>query len=173
MRLTTSAQESDRACGDTPFGAIVLAGTYGWGGADLSQLPPRPLADVVFEPIIFSPLRWLQSGGVARVVVCANGSTRVLRERLGTSDLRLQIDYEEEHHPRGPAGCIYDAAMRANGAPLVVVEATVVPTIDLGDLLRAHGDSQAALTVVTSHTEDERGSAPAGIYVLDREVLDY
>lgn len=163
----------DRFEADGRFAAIVLAGTYGWGDADVPHFPPRSLAEIVFEPVISYPLQWLRAGGAARAVVCANGSAGALRARLGTSHHGLTLTYAADRFPRGPAGCLRDAAAMVNGDQVVVVESTVIPTCNLGELLRAHRDSGAALTVVTAPMVRGDEPGPAGIYVVDRRAVDH
>lgn len=170
--MTTSSQRSF----DRRFDALVLAGSYGWGGAHIPGLPPRPLAPVALKPLITYALDWLEGGGARSARVCANGSSSILRDQLGASYSGIDLIYEEDTMPRGPAGCVRDAARHTSCDTLIVTEGTIVPRIDLNSLLHAHAESGAALTVVTSCTNrcaDGDWTEPLGIYVFSRRALSF
>ncbi len=133
---------------------IVLAGVHAWGESALEQVCPRPLLPVVGRPLAWYVLDWLGRQGVTQGSICANSDTRVFRECLAHAALNdMALTYYEDTMPRGPAGCIRDAAI-SEADTLVVVEATVATDIDLGPLLAAHRQARAALTTVVA------GSAP-------------
>ena len=153
--------------------AIILAGTYDWSGSRFEALGPRPLVPVALSPLISYALRWLHGGGLERVTVCANGATWSVRAALGDGvGLGLSIDYHLDTTPRGAAGCVRDAARGTDAETLVIADGTVIPTVDLGELLDAHRRSGAAVTAVV-HREASRGAAltPGGAYVFSRRVL--
>ena len=67
---------------------------------------------VAQQPLILYVLRWLGDAGIADVTVCANSSTRAVREQLANgASLDLALKYYEDHTPRGAAGCARDAAL--------------------------------------------------------------
>jgi NDP-sugar pyrophosphorylase family protein len=121
-------------------------------------------------------LLWLHEGGVREAAVCANRETRVAGARLRQyvpSDVSFAL--LEDLAPRGPAGCVRDAA--GDAQTLVVVDGTTVPLPDLRTLLASHRASGAALTVVV-HAEpgrDGKGGrqVPSGIYVFERRALEH
>jgi NDP-sugar pyrophosphorylase family protein len=78
--------------------------------------------------------------------------------------------------PRGAAGSARDAVSTTEAQTLVVAEGTVIPTVDLRELLLQHQTSGACVTVVV-HCEARRyGSpglhVPSGIYVFNRAALE-
>ena len=90
----------------------------------------------------------------------------------------MGITYYEDLTPRGAAGCVRDAADQRDAQTLVVVDGTAIPAVDLDQLLAAHVLSGAAMSVVGhrdpgTNTQGYRPLTPAGIYVLDRRVLDF
>src|SRR5512132_2379028 len=88
---------------------IVLAGSYHWGSSLFDRLLRGPMVPVALEPLISYPLRWLRDGGIPSVTVCANSATHEVRRFLGSGDaLAMDIDYFEDHAPRGAAGCVRD-----------------------------------------------------------------
>src|SRR5262249_30639046 len=93
--------------------AVILAGTHHWSGSSFERLAPRPLVPVALLPLISYPLRWLRTGGLRSVTVCANGTTSAIADVIGDgTGFGLQIDYYQDGTPRGAAGCVRDAGLR-------------------------------------------------------------
>ncbi|MEP0842128.1 MAG: NDP-sugar synthase [Phycisphaerae bacterium] len=155
---------------------IVLAGIHAWGGCILEQICPRPLLSVAGRPLIWYGLEWLRSGGVGRATICANSDTESLRFWLGGGrDLGLSLDYYEDTMPRGPAGCIKDAGEHGDADTFVVLEGTLLPSVDLAGMLAAHRAAGASLTVAVrgqSGRDPNAPSEPVGIYVVSRAALE-
>lgn len=155
---------------------IVLAGAHAWGESILERVCPRPLLPVAGRPLIWFALDWLRRSGLSDVTVCANSDTHVLRNCLGDGATQgLSLDYYEDVMPRGPAGCARDAAYQTSGDLFVVVEAMILPRIDLADVLAEHLKSRSALTVVATRPGsggDERALEPAGVYVVSKSALE-
>lgn len=158
---------------------MILAGVHAWGACPLEDVAPRPLLPVADRPLICHVLDWFARGAVSRATVCANSDTRALREALGTRrGDAVAIDYFEDRMPRGPAGCARDAAFSV-GEPAetyVVADGTILPQIDLCELLDHHRRADASVTVVVSGTTAARNPhagllEPAGIYVFSAEAL--
>lgn len=158
---------------------VVLAGVHGWGECVLDSVVPRSLVPIAGSSLIMHTLNWLRDGGVRKVKICANGDSQVLHDWLGTgSPLNLSLDYYEDRMPRGPAGCARDAVIDSSASIFVVVEGTVVPRVDVLDLLSAHRRSGAVLTVVVRQAgaaarNGQQKLEPAGIYVFSRTTLSF
>ena len=161
----------------SPYLGVVLAGTYSWREAPLERLLPRPLLPVAGSPLISYSLRWLRAGGIDNATICS--SSRRVQTHVGDGkSLTMGITYYEDLTPRGAAGCVRDAAIERDAQTLVVVDGTAIPAVDLDQLLAAHVLSGAAMSVVGhrdpgTNTQGYRPLTPAGIYVLDRRVLDF
>jgi NDP-sugar pyrophosphorylase family protein len=151
---------------------IVLAGAYSGGLCALDQLAPRPLLPVAQQPLVTYALRWMASGGLRSVTICANSEARSIRARLKSSAFGLHLDYLEDWNPRGAAGCARDAGVRVKADVFVVADATSVPVVDLADLLASHEASEAAITVVVG-TNGAGRLRPSGVYVFDRRSFAY
>ena len=180
---------------------IVLAGTQSWGECPLERVVPRPLAPIINVPLVNHVLFWLSEAGIEHATICGNSKSKMLRASLsgdngngngngnrnahpgapgqpvGLPSL-LKIDYYQDVAPRGPAGCVKDAGSCHHFDASVVVEGTILPTVDLGVVLRAHQESDAALTVVVSNQAaggeaDESILVPLGIYIFSRRAMDY
>ncbi len=168
-----ATSDADDVCG------IVLAGTHHWGDGVFERVLRGPLLPVAHTPLINYPLQWLRDAGIQSAVLCANSATPSLREVLGDgSRMQLALDYFEDHEPRGPAGCARDAAVMTNAKIFVVIEGTIVPTLDFSAMIAAHRKSGAVATVVVEFDRRRRGMAsgvrrqPAGIYVFERSALE-
>jgi NDP-sugar pyrophosphorylase family protein len=153
---------------------IVLAGTHHWKDSAFSRLAPRPLLPVGDRPLLGHVLRWFEDAGLQAVSVCINAGVAAARHRLRELT-SLRVDIAEDRTPRGPAGCVRDAALQSRAQTFVVIDGTVVPTVDFGALVRAHRASGAALTIV-AHDSPNHASRrlvqPNGIYVFDRSLTD-
>jgi mannose-1-phosphate guanylyltransferase len=177
----TDAPASLPACADseaTGIVGIVLAGSHHWGDGVFERVLRGPLLPVAHTPLIEYPLQWLRDAGVRSAILCANSATRSLKTVLGdSSGDSLTLQYFEDHEPRGPAGCARDAALMSNAEQFVVIEGTIVPTLDFDAMMTAHRASGAAATVVVEFDRRRRGMAsgiqrqPAGIYVFERSAL--
>lgn len=164
--------------GHEPIRAVILAGSFVWGNSMLSGGLRSPLAHVALEPMIYQPLRWLRDAGVADVTICAHQGADDLEARLARAGgdggtLRVLAD----RSPRGTAGCVRDAMMQIGAERLVVVEGSILPSIDLGELLDSHEASGAVATVVVEIDRRATGPGanvpqPGGIYVFERAALE-
>lgn len=157
---------------------VILAGEHPWRGDVLDGRFPRSLWPIVGRPVICHVLTWLRDAGVSDVSICANSQTDVMQKHLGgDAAAGLKIDYVEDVAPRGPAGCVRDAAGTSAWELVVAVEGSVVPRVDLRELLSAHRRSGAALTVVVGRNVPTVGGGdslqPAGLYVFSKVALGY
>ena len=109
-----------------------------------------------------------------------NGDTAAIRGRLGGGEsLGLTLHYFEDRMPRGPAGCMRDAAVDSTAETFLVVEGTMLPQANIAELLGSHQDSGTALTVAAVNAGPPRKGCepasdrlePAGIYVFSRAAL--
>ncbi len=158
---------------------IILAGVHNWGHEALEDVVCRPLLPIAGRPLIRHVINWFHQEGVSRAVVCANSNTRILRGNLGGGEgLGVSLEYYEDQMPRGPAGCARDAASAASGNVYVVAEGTIVPKVNLAELLETHQRRRAALTVVMADLDpaDERAGAtpePVGIYLFSPSAFEH
>ncbi|HXK10014.1 MAG TPA: NDP-sugar synthase [Vicinamibacteria bacterium] len=148
---------------------IVLAGAYP-GHDTIDLLAPRPLLPAAQRPLVSYAIRWMADGGVETATICANTAARAVRARLGRYAYGASLDYLEDWHPRGAAGCARDAGLRTTAGTFVVADGTAVPVAELADLLERHRAERAAITAVVA--ADTAGRLqPSGFYVFDRRAL--
>lgn len=158
---------------------IILAGVHQWRASAFERRLPRTLVPIANRPLVEYSLGWLRNSGVDGVRICANSDTAALRRHLGDgASHHLDIDYYEDRMPRGPAGCIADAARDGDSDCVLVVEGTVIPNqLDTRKIIESHCNAGVALTVVVSSADPSQPAngriAPAGIYVFSRAALEH
>ena len=157
---------------------IVLAGTHAWGRCPLESVICRPLMPIAARPLLWHILAWMGQKGISRATVCGNSDTAAMCRGMTTAGTAgVSLAYSEDAMPRGPAGCLRDAAIDCDADTFVVVDGTILPQADLDALLQAHRESEAILTVVVAGTGEPDGPGrpvrkPVGIYVVSRAVLE-
>jgi NDP-sugar pyrophosphorylase family protein len=141
-------------------------------------------------------IRWLKEGGIGAATVCANIGSRALRARLASqTPPGMELTFQEDPTPRGPAGCVRDAWSGSDAETVVVVDGTTIPVVDLQAVLDAHFKTGAAMTVVVDETPTACATCrsrwcancsgplpsqvgrpgvqtPSGVYVFDRRAFD-
>lgn len=157
--------------------AVILAGTHGWRDELLDALCPRLLWPIANRPVGQIVLEWLAAGGIQQAVVCAHDDLQTARAELGDGAAHgLDLHYYEDRLPRGPAGCVRDAADLVGADCCVALEGSILPGTNLREVLAAHARTGAWLTVVVARAEsgpaEDSAEVPVGIYVFAREALD-
>ncbi|HOA75815.1 MAG TPA: NDP-sugar synthase [Phycisphaerae bacterium] len=160
----------------SPHG-IILAGTQSWGGCVLDEICSRPLLPLLGRPVVWFIVDWLRRSGITQISICGNQNTPLIREQLGDGTLLgVSIDYHEDPMPRGTAGCIRDAAARTNASEIVAVDATVLTDVNLREMLAAHREEGASLTVIAGKNlavPSPNHLQPAGVYIISRPALEH
>ncbi|HET8862005.1 MAG TPA: NDP-sugar synthase, partial [Solirubrobacterales bacterium] len=182
--------------------AIVLVGGEGTRLRPLTNTTPKPALTLVDRPFLAYMIEWLAGHGVTEVVLACGFLPDVLREALAGEEERAgaRIRYVVEPEPLGTAGAIRYAA-DALGTDLderfLALNGDVLTDLDLSALLEAHGGQGATASIALHAVEDsaafglvergERGEVlaflektgerrpgevNAGMYVLERSVLD-
>jgi len=182
--------------------AIVLVGGEGTRLRPLTDAIPKPALTLVDRPILAYLIEWLARHEVSEVVLACGFKPDVLREALAGEESRAgtKIRYLAEPQPLGTAGAVRFAADSLGdelGESFLALNGDVLADLDLGALLRAHEDRGAAATIGVHPVEDssayglvrcgeggevlefvektgrrEPGEINAGMYALERSVLD-
>jgi mannose-1-phosphate guanylyltransferase len=182
--------------------AIVLVGGEGTRLRPLTETVPKPALTLVDRPFLAYMIEWLAGHGVTEVVLACGFLPDVLRAALAGEEERaeVRIRYVAEPRPLGTAGAIRFAADEL-GEELqerfLALNGDVLTDLDLSALLRAHEERGAAATIGLHPVDDssafglvncgrggevleflektgrqEPGEVNAGMYVLQRSVLD-
>ncbi len=182
--------------------AVILVGGEGTRLRPLTSGTPKPIVTFVDRPFMGFMLEWLARHGVTDVVMCCGFLATKVRDILGDgSAFGVDLQFVEEPEPRGTAGALKfaehlleDRFLMLNGDTLtdaditaqiqqhVATEATgtlgLVPVADpsaYGLVLR-NDDASVAGFLEKPVPEQLVGIdtyyVSAGIYVLERKVLD-
>jgi mannose-1-phosphate guanylyltransferase len=182
--------------------AIVLVGGEGTRLRPLTETVPKPALTLVDRPFLAYMVEWLAGHGVTEVVLACGFLPDVLREALAGEEERagVGIRYVVEPEPLGTAGAIRFAADQLGGEldeRFLALNGDVLTDLDLSALLRAHRERRAKATLGLYPVEDSSafglvhsgdggevvaflektgepkpGEVNAGMYVLERSVLD-
>lgn len=157
--------------------AVVLAGERTWRHDSLESLGPRALLRVGDRPLVSHAIGWLNDASVA-ATVCSNGDAERLRRSLRSFHDARRVTFFDDDSPRGPSGCVADVLGDALSELIVVVEGSVIPTLDFRRLVRTHSSSHAMATVVVQPKHGHGADAglpdvPAGIYIFNRDAFNH
>jgi mannose-1-phosphate guanylyltransferase len=182
--------------------AIVLVGGEGTRLRPLTATVPKPALTLVDRPFLAYMIEWLAGHGVTEVVLACGFLPDVLREALAGEEERagVSIRYVVEPERRGTAGAIRFAADELGEnleERFLALNGDVLTDLDLTALLRTHAERGARATLGLHPVEDSSayglvhsdqegavleflektgesvpGEINAGMYVLERSVLD-
>lgn len=182
--------------------AIVLVGGEGTRLRPLTSTVPKPALTLVDRPFLAYMIEWLAGHGVTEVVLACGFLPDVLREALAGEEDRagVSIRYVVEPERRGTAGAIRFAADELGPGlddRFLALNGDVLTDLDLSALLRVHAEREATATLGLHPVEDSSafglvhsdpegavleflektgesvsGEVNAGMYVLERSILD-
>jgi NDP-sugar pyrophosphorylase family protein len=123
--------------------AVILSG----GVHDGSEIPA--LKKVGERYVLAITLEKLRKVGISRVVICAGGSKRAIKEIFGDgSQIGLEILYTEEKRPLGTAGALVLAEKHIDSNDFFVIHADILSDIDFSTLIDFHLNEDALATMV-------------------------
>jgi len=142
--------------------AIILVGGFSTQLRPLTLTLPLPLLEFCNETLLSHQLRALKEAGISEVIVCYHeylvpkawdAAIRQLQKELGIS-----ITCSHEEQAMGTAGAIKNAEELItdggkNESPFIVVNADVLCSYPLKDLLRAHVKHGRQGTLLTTRTD--------------------
>jgi NDP-sugar pyrophosphorylase family protein len=180
--------------------AVILAGGKGTRLRPLTLNTPKPIVPILTRPFLGLQIELLKKTGIENIVLSLSYQPRRIEEIFGDGgDLGVRIHYTMEQEPLGTAGAVKNAEGFLGGRT-VVFNGDVLSDLDLGAVLRFHESSGARATIVLTPVPDpsayglveteadgrvrrflEKPSGDeitcdtinAGVYVLERELLDY
>jgi mannose-1-phosphate guanylyltransferase len=182
--------------------AIVLVGGEGTRLRPLTSTVPKPALTLVDRPFLAYMIEWLAGHGVTEVVLACGFLPDVLREALAGEEERagVSIRYVVEPERRGTAGAIRFAADELGDGLdecFLALNGDVLTDLDLTALLGAHAERGARATLGLHPVDDSSayglvhsgpegavleflektgesvpGEINAGMYALERSVLD-
>ena len=180
--------------------AVVMVGGKGTRLLPLTETRPKIILPVADRPCLWYLLRSLARAGIEEVILACGYKSEQMREAIGDgSDLGLNIIYSYEDEPLGTGGAMKLVEDRLDDV-FVAANGDVFASIDVASEIREHIESGASVTISLTPVENpcEFGIARvqpdgritefrekprpeevfsnlinAGVYVLNRSVLDY
>jgi NDP-sugar pyrophosphorylase family protein len=179
--------------------AMILAAGEGTRLRPLTLDTPKPLLPLNGKPLIEYTLLWLKQHGIEEVAINLYHHGDKIKQHLGDGKkYDLKLHYSPESKLMGTAGGVKKVESYFDG-PLVVVYGDMLTDFNLSEMMALHVEQGNIATIalmpverpwevgvvvmddnsrITSFVEKPpRGTEPgnlanAGIYVLEREVLD-
>jgi NDP-sugar pyrophosphorylase family protein len=139
--------------------AVVLVGGEGTRLRPLTLTTPKPLLPIANQPHLERQLAWLASHGVDEVVFSMGYLPDAFREHFADDVFRpagggeVALRYAVEDEPLGTAGAIRFAAEGINER-VIVCNGDVLTHLDLGAMVRFHGEQGAEATISLTQVED-------------------
>lgn len=180
--------------------AVVLIGGKGTRLRPLTHTIPKAMVPLRNRPYFCYMMDTLRSAGLSEAILCMGYLPDPIRdyfEDRETGDFSLE--YVIEDRPLGTAGGIKNAERYLEDGPFVATNGDVLTGLDLSEVIEAHRDSGALATLTLTAVEDPTAYGlvevdssmrvrrflekpahdeattnliNAGIYVLEREVLE-
>ena len=179
--------------------AVVLVGGEGTRLRPITSHMPRPVMPFMGRPFVTYTLEALARHGVERAVLSSGYLADKVVAAIGDGGgTGVRVEHVREQSPLGTAGAVANCAGVLRRGPVFVLNGDVLSGADLSAMARAHEATEALATICLTRVEDpsrygvvrlnadrsiaefvekpERWTGPplinAGVYLLDREVLD-
>ena len=179
-----------------PNSVVLMVGGFGRRLYPLTRETPKPMLSVGEKPILETILEQLVDEGFSRFFMAVHYRAEQVREhfRDGTK-WGVHIEYLEEHQPLGTAGALGLLDRDSIAAPLLVMNGDLLTRLDFGQLLEYHCAQNGIATICVCEYESQipygvvhgdglhvveitekpvqKCFVNAGIYVLEKELLNY
>src|SRR6476469_3236991 len=134
--------------------AVVMAGGEGTRLRPLTSNQPKPMVPIVGKPCIEHIIELLRSHGLEDVVVTLAFLPQAIRSYFGDGEtLGVNIEYSVEELPLGTAGSVRLASQRLDDT-FLVISGDALCDIDLGAIVAAHREKEAAVTIGLKSVEN-------------------
>ncbi len=178
--------------------ALILAGGKGTKFRPFTYEMPKTMIPLGGKPILEHIINRLKAAGVKNILLSVSYKSEKIIGYFGDgSNFGVKIDYIIENEPLGTAGPLLLAKNRLDNT-FLMLNGDIVSNIDYDDVIRSHKASSSRFTVVLAQADDvtKFGVAEmkgnrvigftekpkddnrsklvnAGMYVLNRNILDY
>jgi mannose-1-phosphate guanylyltransferase len=165
-----SAPPSDAPASVGAARAMILAAGLGTRLRPLTDRTPKPLVEVAGVPLIAYGLGLLRHAGIRDIVVNLHHLGEQVMSGIGDgSRYGVRIHYSLERVLLDTGGGIRHARplidrLGAPDAPIVVLNSDVISEIPVKDVLRAHRDNRADVTLVL---RDDPRARDYGVFGID------
>lgn len=180
--------------------AVILAGGEGTRLRPLTNSIPKPMLPVLGKPCIQYSVESLANGGIKEVyLACGYRSEDMISQLKDLKVSGVNLNFALEEKPAGTAGAVKLLEDRL-GSTFIVTSGDVLADVDIQTLIEEHKRTGAIATMALTETDnptefgivglDSEGRVErfkekpakeevfsnlinAGIYVLEKEALDY
>jgi mannose-1-phosphate guanylyltransferase len=179
--------------------ALILAGGKGARLRPLALHTPKPIVPLANIPFLFFQIDHIKRAGITEIILSLSYQPRKIIDIFGDGmKYGVTMRYTHEDLPRGTAGA-FKAAENLIDDTTVVLNGDVLTDTDLLDVLASHKQNRADATIVTARVMNPTGyglvetgsggkvvrflekpaedevtgdNINAGIYILERSILD-
>lgn len=178
---------------------LILAGGEGTRLRPLTVYTPKPVVPIVNRPILYYQIDLLKRAGIRDIKLTLGYDPAKIKEIFGNgSELGIEISYIVESATLGTAGA-YKNALGSSNQTTIVLNGDILTDIDLTKVLEFHRAKEAVATIVAAPVENaagyglveadqdgrvrrfvekpkpeelHRGTINAGIYILEKQILE-
>lgn len=173
---------------------IIMAGGLGTRLKELTKDTPKPMLKVGKKPILESIVQRLKEQNFENFIFCVNYKKQIIEDYFKKGkDFGIKISYIKERKKLGTAGAL-SLIKQDFKESFIVMNADILTELDFNELLKAHKDSKALMSVcarefeqqipfgvieqnkgfITNITEKpvQKFLVSAGIYVCEPEILE-
>jgi len=152
--------------------AVILIGSRDFGRCPTATRLNRALWPLAGKPVLQRLIEQISNQGVRRFVLCCENYAAQTRQKLQLPSY-LDVRFIEETMPRGTAGCIRDAAEPGRDELLFVFGACMTAPPDLSDLIEAHRQGTAEMTIFFNPPRGaESPQQDAQLYICEPSILE-
>lgn len=121
----------------------------------LTDTRPKPMMPLVDRPFVAHQIDLLRRHGVHDIVFSCGYRPDALEDHFGDgADLGVRLRYVVDPEPLGTAGAIKNAEGLLDDAPFLVLNGDILTDLDLGALMRVHGELGAEGVIALTPVED-------------------
>ncbi|HEB9417023.1 TPA: nucleotidyltransferase family protein [Campylobacter coli] len=173
---------------------IIMAGGLGTRLKELTKDTPKPMLKVGKKPILESIVQRLKEQNFENFIFCVNYKKQIIEDYFKKGkDFGVKISYIKERKKLGTAGAL-SLIKQDFKESFIVMNADILTELNFNELLKAHKDSKALMSVcarefeqqipfgvieqnkgfITNITEKpvQKFLVSAGIYVCEPEILE-
>jgi len=137
--------------------AVVLVGGQGARLRPLTLSTPKAMLPTAGVPLLAHLLSRIGQAGIRHVVLGTSYRAETFTEQFGDgSGFGLEIEYVVEDEPLGTGGAIRNAYDRLRADTTLIFNGDILSGVNLHDMLRAHRDTRADVTLHLVLVRDPR-----------------
>lgn len=163
FRASQLASPGDRGCP-----VLVMAGGRGARMGDLTLSKPKPMLEVNGLPLIDAVLGTAISNGFRNFFVSLNYMGHQIERHLRDSlPANVNVEFIWEDEPMGTAGALGELKEKFEKT-LLVMNADIVHSVDLADLVELHEKRQSDLSIVSMEYTHQ---VPFGVLEINNDKI--